>query len=396
MATAALTVEPNRGLLDLLVRAVPLQERAGQLYRRLLAINELSASMNAARDVDAIQSCLASYFQSWMPGISTRLCILDGNSYRRSRLSGPNIFREEGNFLPGDNPAEAAFPSGTPRWIPDVSVERRAGSPGTDEGTPSRSVMVLPFTAMGRVIGTLELVSDRPNRFDEIEYHLSVLVAAHVSNAIENVLTRQELANANARLRDHDVRLTQLNLQLRQLAHTDETTGLFNKRRLFEQLQAEIARARRYGEILSCLMLDIDEFKQVNDTHGHQAGDEVLRQLGSLLRCSLRATDFVARYGGEEFTVLLPHTNGLGACHAAENLRNTIKTHEFVLPSARVRLTASIGIACCTKFDKLDAQQMILRADSALYRAKRAGRDRVCCSEELESELNAVKNLSNP
>jgi diguanylate cyclase (GGDEF)-like protein len=143
-------------------------------------------------------------------------------------------------------------------------------------------------------------------------------------------------------------------------------------------------------------MLDIDEFKQVNDTFGHQAGDEILRQIGSLLRRSLRVTDFVARYGGEEFTILLPHTNASGACRAAENLRNSMKKHEFVLPSARIHLTISIGIACCTKFDKLDARQMILRADNALYRAKRSGRDRVCFSEEMESEQNAVKKLSNP
>jgi diguanylate cyclase (GGDEF)-like protein len=143
-------------------------------------------------------------------------------------------------------------------------------------------------------------------------------------------------------------------------------------------------------------MLDLDVFKQINDTYGHQAGDEVLRQIGALLRRSLRVTDFVARYGGEEFTVLLPRTDNSGAYRVAENLRKTVKTHEFILPSTRVRLTISIGIASCTKFDKLDTQQIILRADNALYRAKRSGRDRVCFSEETESEYSIVKNLSNP
>ncbi|HYK88139.1 MAG TPA: sensor domain-containing diguanylate cyclase [Acidobacteriota bacterium] len=395
MATAALNVECNRGLLDLFVHAFPQHERATELYRRLLAINELAASMNASMDADRLQSCLATYFQDWMPDISARLCILDGESYRRSRLSGPNIFSEEGNSRLGGSPTGGALRSAAPLWIRDLRSHGGTEDP-TDGDHPHGCIMVLPLTAVGRVVGALEIVSDQPNRFDEIDYHLSVLVAAHASCSIENVLTKQELASANARLRDHDIRLTQLNLQLQQLAHTDDTTGLFNKRRLFEQLQAEIARARRYGEILSCLMLDIDEFKQVNDTYGHQAGDEVLRQIGGLLRRSLRVTDFVARYGGEEFTVLLPHTNGSGAARAAENLRNTMKKHEFVLPSARIHLTVSIGIACCTKFDKLDAQQIILRADNALYRAKRAGRDRVCCSEEREPETIAVKKLSNP
>ncbi len=394
MATAALNVVSNRGLLDLLIHALPERGRVTELYRRLLAANELAASMNAAKDADLLQSCIATYFQDWMPDISTRLCILDGDSYRRSRLSGPNIFSEEGNFRMAGCATGAALKSGVPLWIPDVRADRDAETSETHADRTPGSMIVLPLAAAGRVVGALEIISDQPGRLDEIDYHMGILVAAHVSCAIENLLTKQELANANARLRDHDVRLTQLNLQLQQLAHTDETTGLFNKRRLFEQLQAEIARARRYGEILSCLMLDIDGFKQVNDTLGHQAGDEVLSQIGSLLRRSLRATDFVARYGGEEFTVLLPHTDASGACRAAENLRNTTKLHAFVLPSARVHLTISIGIACCTKFDKLDAQQIILRADNALYRAKRSGRDRVCVSEEMEVEPGAVKNLS--
>jgi diguanylate cyclase (GGDEF)-like protein len=383
MATAALTLERNKGLLDLLTQIVPLQDRAVTLYRRLLAINELAACMNAAKDLDQLQEYLVAAFHEWMPEESIRLCVVDGNSYRRSQLSGPEIHSEESNPSKGSGSAGSALTSGVPIWFPELPPPGGNDGLGEEERSHPRSMMALPITILGRVVGALEFSSTRPNRFDEIEYHLSSLVAAHLSCSLENVLTRQELATTNARLRDHDIRLTQLNLQLQQLAHTDEATGLFNKRRLFEQLQAEIARARRYGEILSCLMLDIDQFKQVNDTHGHQAGDEVLRQFGDVLRQSLRVTDFVARYGGEEFTVLLPRTDGSGAWRVAENLRSTLKKHEFVIPSCRIHLTVSIGIACCTKFDKLDAQQIILRADNALYRAKESGRDRVCSTEEL-------------
>lgn len=220
------------------------------------------------------------------------------------------------------------------------------------------------------------------DRFDEIEYHLGYLVAAHLSSSLQSVMTKQELASANARLRDHDLRLRQLNFQLQQLVHTDDTTGLFNKRRLLEQLDLEIARTKRYGEILSCLMLDLDHFKLINDTHGHQAGDEVLRQIGARFRQRLRVTDFVARYGGEEFTILLPCTDASGARRVAESLSSAIRNREFTIPNARVSLTISIGIACCTKFDRLDSQQVILEADRALYRAKRAGRDRICLADE--------------
>jgi diguanylate cyclase (GGDEF)-like protein len=131
-------------------------------------------------------------------------------------------------------------------------------------------------------------------------------------------------------------------------------------------------------------MIDVDDFKQINDSYGHQAGDQVLRQIGDLLQRPLRVTDFKARYGGEEFTVLLPRTNSAGAFRVSENLRTAFMSHEFVLPTTTVRLTVSIGVACCSKFDCLNSRQVIRLADSALYRAKKGGKNRVCFADENE------------
>jgi diguanylate cyclase (GGDEF)-like protein len=396
MAIAATPITRGRGLLDLLQQIVPPQERAVELYRRLLAINELSGSMNSARDVRNLQNLLAAYFQEYLPGEPVWLCIRDGAKYRKIPLSGPDEPENEG-LVPLDNGvAGSVLKSATPLWIPDVHSSRRLRRfPAVPTESFARSLMVLPFSIMKKAVGCLEMLSNRPNRFDGIEYHLGLLVASHLASSLENVLTRQELATANARLRDHDLRLTQLNEKLQQLAHTDESTGLFNKRRLFEQLEMEVARARRYGETFSCLMLDIDDFKRINDTHGHQAGDEVLRQTGALLRRTLRVTDFVARYGGEEFTVILPRTNGAGAHRVAENLLSTFRSHEFAFASASMRLTVSIGVTCCTTLDRLDAQQVILRADNALYRAKRGGKNQACFTDESEFLYEGVMILSN-
>jgi diguanylate cyclase (GGDEF)-like protein len=386
MATVASPPLRSRVIIDRLKHAVPLQNGTVELYRRLQAITTLAAGMKLARDVEQLQRCLAASIQEWMPDVTVFLCIVDGGRYRKVPLLG--FEKESGEkILPlAAGLVGRALKTDTPLWIRDSHSTRKTDRIQTcTTESSARSIMVFPFSAFGKLMGCIEFISCQPGRFDEVEYHLGNLVAAQLSSSLENILTRQELATANARLRDHDQRLIELNCQLQQLAHTDDATGLYNKRRLFEQLDAEIARAKRYGEILSCLMLDLDHFKLVNDTYGHQAGDEVLRQFGALLRRRLRITDFVARYGGEEFTVLLPRTDGAGARRVAENLRIAIRKHEFIIAGGCVPLTVSIGIACCTKFDRLDSQRVILRADNALYRAKAAGRDAVCLSEENEN-----------
>ena len=396
MAIAATAITRKRDLLDLLRQIVPPQERAVELYRRLLAINDLSGAMNAARNIDGLQTLLAAYFLDCYPGDPIRLCILDGAKYRRLQISGPKAPTGESTVSMNVGIAGSVIKSKTPLWIPDTHPSRKIRKfPGIIAETFARSIMVIPITAMKRVVGCLEMYSIHPNRFDEIEHHLGLLVASHLSSALDNILTRQELATANARLRDHDLRLTQLNEKLQQLAHTDEATGLFNKRRLFERLDMEVARAKRYGETLSCLMIDVDDFKQINDTYGHQAGDQVLRQIGALLQRSLRVTDFIARYGGEEFTVLLPRTNSAGAYRAAENLRSAFMAQEFLLSTTSIHITASIGIACCSTFNHPSSQQIILLADNALYRAKRNGKNQVCFADELDSPSEGVRILSS-
>jgi diguanylate cyclase (GGDEF)-like protein len=396
MAIAATPITRGKGLLDLLQQTVPFQERAVELYRRLLAINALSNSMNSARNVEHLKSFLSSYFQECFPEEQVRLCLVDGVNYQIIRLSGPSVPKDEKIVPLSSGIAGSVIRSATPLWIPDTHpAKRQRKYPEFLGETPWRSIMVFPFSALGKTVGCIEMISNRPNRFDEIEYHLGSLVSAHLSSSLDNVLTKQELANANARLKDHDQRLTQLNEKLKELAHTDECTGLFNKRRLFDHLEMEIARAKRYGEIFGCLMIDIDDFKKINDTYGHQAGDEVLKQTGALLRRSLRVTDFVARYGGEEFTIILPRTNSAGASRVAENLLSNFSKNEFEIGDLRTHLTVSIGVACCTTFACLDAREIIWRADNALYEAKRAGKNRACFANERDMSYEDVRNLSN-
>jgi diguanylate cyclase (GGDEF)-like protein len=158
----------------------------------------------------------------------------------------------------------------------------------------------------------------------------------------------------------------------------DGLTGVFNRHFLDERLQSEFAFARRHGTPLSLLMLDADHFKRVNDTHGHPAGDEVLRRIAAALTEMVRTEDVVARYGGEEFVLLLRATPMELACGVAERIRASIELLQIDHGGTRIPVTVSIGLACQRPERNYDAASGLLAsADAALYQAKENGRNRV-------------------
>jgi diguanylate cyclase (GGDEF)-like protein len=177
---------------------------------------------------------------------------------------------------------------------------------------------------------------------------------------------RQELDAVNERLRKQ-------NEELELLSSSDALTGLHNRRFLTEQLSKELSRSYRQKSSFTVLMADVDEFKKYNDTHGHPAGDEVLKKVAAILLGGTRSVDCTARYGGEEFAVLLTETTAEEAQEVAERIRTRVEAEEF--PGRRI--TVSIGIAEFPT-DGYTAEAVISSADEALYEAKRAGRNRVC------------------
>jgi len=226
-----------------------------------------------------------------------------------------------------------------------------------------RSVVALPFNldgARGALFVRTE-PDDRELTPEDVEFAELVLHAA-----------------VAAIRRGHALELSQAdNRRLEELATTDPLTRLLNRRAMAERLAIETDRSRRFRTEVSVLMIDIDHFKAVNDSAGHPAGDEVLRQLAGLLSEAVRSIDIVARFGGEEFVVILPQTGRDGGMVFAERLRDRISEHEFDVPGRNLRLTVSIGLATFPAADTTTADDLLARADQALYRAKTEGRNQV-------------------
>ncbi len=171
---------------------------------------------------------------------------------------------------------------------------------------------------------------------------------------------------------------------LREQATTDSLTGLANRRTILETLGRELERCRRLATACAIVFVDLDHFKHVNDTHGHPAGDEVLRQAASTMRAILRPYDLVGRYGGEEFVVVLPDCDAAGARAAGERLRASVAGTAISVGGVSLRVTCSLGIAVGDSRNGWDRDRLLNAADAAMYSAKRAGRDRIVVAGEDE------------
>ncbi|WP_455366413.1 GGDEF domain-containing response regulator [Kaarinaea lacus] len=175
--------------------------------------------------------------------------------------------------------------------------------------------------------------------------------------------------------------LEQSRRYLKEQADTDPLTRLANRRSFFASASTSLAQMQRQNEHFSIIILDIDHFKRINDTYGHQAGDGVLQQLAMVLATAIREGDSLARIGGEEFVVASPYTNRLAAIVLSERLRKAVEDSEFVFEGNRIPVTISLGIASKTSGDD-DVDKLLAVADSRLYLAKQKGRNRICASDK--------------
>ena len=229
------------------------------------------------------------------------------------------------------------------------------------------SVALLPLTRQGELIGSLHFGSADPDRYragcatDFLE-RLAQIIAI----CLESALTQERLKLAGL---------------------TDGLTGVQNRRYFEHRCLVEVSQACRYRHPLACMFLDIDKFKRINDSYGHQTGDEVLRRVAHIIQSQLRAGDTIARYGGEEFVVLLPQSELYHSRQIAERIRRSIEDAQIeALSGQLIKVTLSIGVSMLPDDSASEpqaalAEELVAAADQALYQAKNGGRNRVVCAD---------------
>ena len=283
-------------------------------------------------------------------------------------VSAPSIPEDSHHLLQkvlpgsGNGSCATAFAHGRPAYVNDTSTDERwENARDLANNFKIRSCWSMPvYNRDGRVIGTFALSSVEQRQ--PSTFHDRLLKMC--SSAVSILLERKEL---------------------RRLSVTDKLTGLWNRVKLDQGLHAQRASYSVYGETYSVMLIDIDHFKSINDSYGHNVGDTVLVEIAKVLRDNIRPRDLVGRWGGEEFMVLLPNSGDGKALEIGEEIRMAVKNYNF---GQAGELTISIGI--CEVQENLRTLEVVDRADRALYKAKASGRDRVCMFYK-----NKTKRMSN-
>ncbi len=342
--------------------------RLDQLEKRLIATPTMSA---------LIQVILNDYRAASETDVVT-LVLADPDHEIRRTLEHEKI---GGSELPGLVLLDALYSNElTPHiGVFDTELDRAIFDPWPAN---CHSMILLPLIRQDKVIGSLNLASRWVDRFtpdsstDFVERMASILAIC-----IENSLNHE---------------------RLKQVGLTDPLTGVFNRRYFESRCQEEVAHVRRRKSPLSCMFLDIDKFKRINDTHGHAAGDKVLCMVAKLIKSGLRGNDVMARFGGEEFVVLLPQTRLQTACEIAERIRATIEAQSYpVSAKENLAVTISIGVAQAQDIleeeDMAAARKLLAAADDAVYQAKKSGRNKVVSEADRPATgvMNGLNRLLN-
>ncbi len=328
-------VTSERNVVQARERAEELNTQLQQKVTELQAVSEISEIIHSDLDFDHVGPFIIQILEKVLDVPLAHIFVMD-------KVKGETIFMASSSGLGGASRL----------YDRPVLFDTAGGGGGLDS-----HFSCIPILEHDDIMVAFCAESDRVEHLSFDDRMVLQAVASELAVAVEN---------------------SQLYKLTRTLAITDELSGLHNYRYLKQRLDDEMERSKRYEKHLSLLMLDVDDFKDVNDSHGHIAGDSVIRELAELLLTHVREVDVVARYGGEEFSVLLPETDAAGAFVVAEKIRDAVARHRFrdADGAKRIRMTVSVGFSTFPAHSH-DKESLLRQADDALYQAKHSGKDRV-------------------
>lgn len=359
-----------------------LNELAQELERKFIEVSkvrEISEEVSAGLFLNDVLSRIYDNFRLVIPYDRMGCALLNDENKSLTayweKSDAPKMKLNVGfTALMAGSSLQQIIETGQPRILNDLETYL-AEHPGsvatrliTEEGM--RSSLTCPLIAQGKPVGFLFFTSTNQNTYQNVHQGIFLQIAGQLSILVEKSRLYQQLYELN-----HKLLSAQRALE-HQATH-DALTGVYNRGAIVELLEGQIARAKRHGRPCSIAMLDVDHFKQINDTYGHLAGDTVLKAITARMKKCLREYDYLGRYGGEEFLVVLGDADQKTAMKTAERLRLAVGDETVAIEGKQLAITISAGVAMSEKSAGLNIDQIISAADQELYRAKSNGRNRV-------------------
>lgn len=342
----------------------------------LSLLNELSKAVVGTLEADKIVLTAYTRMQALVPHDILSVALfkqkklwvlsnikLDGERLEEVKASALSALKEI-----ADAPDENTYKTAVKYLKKEKSETSRTDIPPDDPEFKVSNRLFLPMEIGNNRIGGLQLIRHTDEPFSEHQYNIVSMIVSTLTLALRN---------------------SEIHREVQEMATTDSLTGLFNKRYFLENLTKEFKSTMRYQTPVSLIMIDLDNFKPVNDQFGHQAGDVVLREIASVLVRSLREIDVPARYGGDEIAIILPETVMEQAFFVAKRIKRLIEERPIKFGEKCIQVTASFGISSCPNSQIKTVEDMITAADKALYEAKRDGRNRIESSEQIFAQDNA-------
>jgi len=352
------------------IQNAQLYHNAKSSAEQLMVLHHASQQITSASfDPERTYTTIHEAARQLMPCEAFCISILDES---KDEIDAAYLFDREGR-TPGKRiPSSEGLSghiikTGKPLLVRDyLSTDKMSGIDEKHFGHPDhiRALIAVPMKLGTKIIGMLSAQTYTSYNYSEQEQQMLEMLAAHAAVAIDN---------------------SQLFAQVQHLAITDSLTGIYNRRYFFDTAQREFNRSARYDRCLSIMMLDLDNYKKINDLYGHHTGDLALIDFSRLLQNNVRETDVLGRYGGDEFSILLPETDYQEATEIADRLRILIRDTVINIDGKAFNSTISVGISTSNK-TLTDFSQLLLSADKALYDAKKMGKDHICyCEWPFES-----------